>query len=80
MLSIDVLLFRQTTATWLTFATLEIYLVGNPLQGDVSVSGELGVHLQSQGRLLVVLFKVLAAALVLEPVDVVAVSHDLRRE
>ena len=46
----------------------------------MGVSRELGVHLQGEGGLLEVLLEILAAALVLKPVDVVAVSHDLRKE
>jgi hypothetical protein len=39
--------------------------------------GKLSVHLKGKSRLFEVLLEVLAAALVLQPVDVVAVGHDL---
>ena len=42
------------------------------------MSGKLVVHLEGERRLLQELLKVLSAALVLEPVDVVAIGGDLQ--
>ena len=62
----------------MVFGRRQKYLVGDPLQSDVSMSGKLVVHLEGERRLLQELLKVLSAALVLEPVDVVAIGGDLQ--
>ena len=62
----------------MVFGRRQKYLVGDPLKSDVSMSGKLVVHLEGERRLLQELLKVLSAALVLEPVDVVAIGGDLQ--